>query len=69
MRKSKWFARVAIVSMFAIAAAACSDAGDSGDGGGDGGEGGGETITIAVNPWTGSAVNANIAKIIMEDQL
>ena len=26
-------------------------------------------ISIAVNPWTGSAVNANIAKILLEQQL
>jgi glycine betaine/proline transport system substrate-binding protein len=27
------------------------------------------TISIAVNPWTGSAVNANIAKVILEREL
>jgi glycine betaine/proline transport system substrate-binding protein len=31
--------------------------------------GGGETIRIAVNPWTGSAVNANVAKILLEREL
>jgi glycine betaine/proline transport system substrate-binding protein len=29
----------------------------------------GVTITIAVNPWTGSAVNANVAKVLLEQQL
>jgi glycine betaine/proline transport system substrate-binding protein len=29
----------------------------------------GETIRIAVNPWTGSAVNANVAKILLEREL
>jgi glycine betaine/proline transport system substrate-binding protein len=29
----------------------------------------GETIKIAVNPWTGSAVNANVAKILLEREL
>jgi glycine betaine/proline transport system substrate-binding protein len=29
-------------------------------------EGGGEGITLAVNPWTGSAVNANVAKVVLE---
>jgi glycine betaine/proline transport system substrate-binding protein len=29
----------------------------------------GEGITLAVNPWTGSAVNANVAKIVLESQL
>ncbi|MGI9051418.1 MAG: ABC transporter substrate-binding protein [Ilumatobacteraceae bacterium] len=29
----------------------------------------GEGISLAVNPWTGSAVNANLAKIVLESQL
>jgi glycine betaine/proline transport system substrate-binding protein len=29
----------------------------------------GETVRIAVNPWTGSAVNANVAKILLEREL
>ncbi len=29
----------------------------------------GEGITLAVNPWTGSAVNANVAKVVLEAQL
>jgi glycine betaine/proline transport system substrate-binding protein len=29
----------------------------------------GETIRIAVNPWTGSAVNANVAKVLLEREL
>jgi glycine betaine/proline transport system substrate-binding protein len=29
---------------------------------------GGEGIVLAVNPWTGSAVNANVAKVILEAQ-
>jgi glycine betaine/proline transport system substrate-binding protein len=29
----------------------------------------GITLTIAVNPWTGSAANANVAKIILEQEL
>ncbi len=64
MTRTRWFASLALASVLALASAACSDAG-----GGDEGSGGGETIKIAVNPWTGSAVNANIAKIVMEDQL
>jgi glycine betaine/proline transport system substrate-binding protein len=31
--------------------------------------GGASAIRIAVNPWTGSAVNANVAKIILERRL
>ena len=30
---------------------------------------GGEGIVLAVNPWTGSAVNANVAKVVLEAQL
>ena len=29
----------------------------------------GEGITLAVNPWTGSAVNAHVAKIVLESEL
>jgi glycine betaine/proline transport system substrate-binding protein len=29
----------------------------------------GEGITLAVNPWTGSAVNANVAKVVLEAEL
>jgi glycine betaine/proline transport system substrate-binding protein len=29
----------------------------------------GEGIVLAVNPWTGSAVNANVAKAVLESQL
>jgi len=30
---------------------------------------GGEGITLAINPWTGSAVNANVAKVVLESKL
>jgi glycine betaine/proline transport system substrate-binding protein len=33
-----------------------------------GGGGGSEEVRLAVNPWTGSAVNANIAKAIIEKE-
>jgi glycine betaine/proline transport system substrate-binding protein len=36
---------------------------------GDGEGGGGETITIAVNPWSASALNAEVAKILIEQEL
>ena len=29
----------------------------------------GAPITLAVNPWTGSAVNANVAKVVLESKL
>ena len=31
--------------------------------------GGGAAIKLAVNPWTGSAVNANVAKVVLESKL
>ena len=30
---------------------------------------GGASITLAINPWTGSAVNANVAKAVLESKL
>ncbi|MCI0545458.1 MAG: hypothetical protein L0Z49_13620, partial [Actinobacteria bacterium] len=42
----------------ALVVAACGDTG-----------GGGETITIAVNPWSASALNAEVAKILIEEEL
>jgi glycine betaine/proline transport system substrate-binding protein len=30
---------------------------------------GGEGITLAINPWTGSAVNAHVAKVVLEREL
>lgn len=38
----------------------------SGDGGGDGDGDGGAGIVLAANPWTGSAVNAYVAKVALE---
>ena len=29
----------------------------------------GASVVLAVNPWTGSAANANVAKLVLEDQL
>jgi glycine betaine/proline transport system substrate-binding protein len=34
---------------------------------GCGGDDDGETVRLAVNPWTGSAVNANVAKAVIEE--
>ncbi len=34
-----------------------------------GSAGSGAAISLAVNPWTGSAVNANVAKIVLESKL
>lgn len=56
--------------VLALIVAACGGDGEgSGDGDG-GGEGGGtETITLIVNPWTASRLNAEVAKNIIESEL
>jgi glycine betaine/proline transport system substrate-binding protein len=79
MRRSRirGIALLAFGLVLAMVAAACSEAG-GGDGGGEtaGGETGttalpgeGVTVSIAINPWTGSAVNANVAALLLEQQL
>jgi glycine betaine/proline transport system substrate-binding protein len=45
----------------ALSPVACGDDEES-----DGPAGRGTTLRIAVNPWTGSAVNANVAKVLLE---
>ena len=72
MRKRTWWLG-ALLASFALFAAACSDVDEGGgttaDGGGAVAQCAGDTITIAVNPWTGSAVNANVAKVLMEQEM
>ncbi|MEY4174907.1 MAG: hypothetical protein RI900_2072 [Actinomycetota bacterium] len=50
------FAGVALASLLA----ACGD---------DSSSGGGEAITLAANPWTGSAVNAYVAQAVIQAEL
>ncbi len=71
----------AVLASLSLFAAACSDVDEGGGdgettaGGGETAAGGaaaqctGDTISIAVNPWTGSAANANVAKVIMEQEM
>ena len=47
-----------------VGAAACGGSGGSGSGGG-----GNKSFTFAVNPWTGSAVDAYVAKQVIEAKL
>jgi glycine betaine/proline transport system substrate-binding protein len=56
----------AIATALALLAAACGED-DRPASGPEAGEG--VTVRIAVNPWTGSAVNANVAKILLEREL
>ena len=69
---------MALLAVVALVVAACGGGGDgsAATGGGDntgagtGGGGGDEpTISLAVNPWTASALNVEIAKIVIEENL
>ena len=53
--------------LLAAALAACGDDSESSSDGGD--TPAGAAITLAVNPWTGSAVNAYVAKAVIEANL
>jgi glycine betaine/proline transport system substrate-binding protein len=52
----------------ALVAAACGSSKVSTTGG-DAKAGSGAAITLAVNPWTGSKVNAEVAKVVLESKL
>jgi glycine betaine/proline transport system substrate-binding protein len=81
MRNVRWLAMIAVLMAFALGAAACSDVQQDPEpapGGGDtGGETGGasvaqcgdETLVIAVNPWVGAEANANVVKVLMENEM
>jgi glycine betaine/proline transport system substrate-binding protein len=75
MRTMKWSWAAGLVAA-ALVLAACSDVESSEPA--DGGTGGDTTtaaqcgdepITIAVNPWVGAEANANVVKVLMEDQM
>jgi glycine betaine/proline transport system substrate-binding protein len=66
MRGAGRFALVAIAAGLALFAAGCGDE-DRPASGPEAGEG--VTVRLAVNPWTGSAVNANVAKTLLEREL
>ncbi len=63
--KSK-LAMLASAASLMVAAAACGSSKDSGSGAK---AGSGKAITLAVNPWTGSKVNAEVAKVVLESKL
>jgi hypothetical protein len=66
LRGARAFAGLAVLgAAFVLLGAGCGD--DESGPGEKPGEG--VTLRIAVNPWTGSAVNANVAKILLERQL
>jgi len=74
MRRRPWTWTVALAAGGMLLLAACSNVDE---GGGDGGGGtatgvaqcGSEPIVIAVNPWVGAAANANVAKVVMEQEM
>jgi glycine betaine/proline transport system substrate-binding protein len=51
----------------AVVAAACGDG--AGDGGDNGNGDDNPTISLVVNPWTASRLNAEVAKVIIEQEL
>jgi len=53
---------IALTAALGLVAAACGSDGDSGGGSG-------ETITLAVNPWNGSAVNVAVAAQLIESEI
>jgi glycine betaine/proline transport system substrate-binding protein len=59
-------AGITLAAMFLLLFTGCGDD-DRPESGRAAGEG--VTLRIAVNPWTGSAVNANVAKILLEREL
>ncbi|MDP2291697.1 MAG: glycine betaine ABC transporter substrate-binding protein [Actinomycetota bacterium] len=61
IRRKRHLAVAAV--LLATGVAACGDDEDSSGGSS------GEAVTLAVNPWTGSAVNAYVAKAIIEAEL
>ena len=60
---------ISVVLAGALVAAGCGSDSDSSGGASSSGGGSGKTITLAVNPWTGSKVNAEVAKAVMESSL
>jgi len=60
---------VALAAALALLATACGGSGDSESASGGGGDNSDETITLAVNPWNGSAVNVAVASQLLENEL
>ncbi len=75
MRRTRRGAFLATAMILTLLVAACSDVADEPSGDGDGSsaaavpDNSGTTINIAVSPWVGSAANANVAKVLLEEKL
>jgi glycine betaine/proline transport system substrate-binding protein len=66
VRRAKAWVGLAALAAGLLLVAGCGDDDEPADGEQ---ARGGKTIRIAVNPWTGSAVNANVAKVLLEREL
>lgn len=64
---------VALAAVLSLSAAACSDVeeggGDTGGGTSQAAQCGSDQLVIAVNPWVGAEANANVAKVVMEQEM
>ena len=73
MRNRTWTVAAGVAAV-TLALAACSDVSSSEPAGGgttaaNVAQCGSEPITLAVNPWVGAEANANVAKVLMEEQM
>jgi glycine betaine/proline transport system substrate-binding protein len=66
LRRNQMKRMLLVFVVLALVVAAC---GGDGEGSGDGDGGGTETITLIVNPWTASRLNAEVAANIIESEL
>src|SRR4051795_7405075 len=73
MNRTRRTVGLVLAGVLTLGAAACgsddNNSSSSGDTGGTAGGAAGAGISLAVNPWTGSAVNANVAKVVLESKL
>src|SRR3954447_16420542 len=72
MNRTRRTVGLVLAGVLTLGAAACGsddNNSSSGDTGGTAGGAAGAGISLAVNPWTGSAVNANVAKVVLESKL
>lgn len=66
MRSKRWI--VAVTAATVLVLAACGSSGGSKSSGSTSSDKWGGSVTVAVNPWDGSAANAEVAKAILEKQ-
>lgn len=69
MKERRWFWIGALLTTLALLGAACGEVEEEPTDGAAVLPGEGVTLSIAVNPWVGSAANANVAKVLLEQEL